>query len=402
MDITKTDFLTIGLLRADGTEPDGWDYNRAPIRLRWDPSNFDEVYTNVEEVRFQHAVSNWGRVERGALFAGSARVTCFAVTSPMGVYSSTEAFFAPRALNIPRAALLDRYADDRAAFSSLEKVHVVRDRHVLSAMECIVKYELEWPRRYPNGRPQLEQPLRPAGYSNEWHDGDLRAELEKKQRDADAIRGLAAARAIRDQEALYAQAREGARQQAEFDVRMRAGGPLGIGSATHEAWKAGPLVEGGQLTRQKVMEMARVLADKDLSSGDEYIRKLGGVEPWKPTQPPGVEPATRPAHSRVDKLSGRALGKPPEERKIVVPVPHFWGQLDQALNAHKKPPPPKDMPTVEATPAGAEELIDWARSHEDKVAWAEKLSIPRVTRLLKEKSNYGKTWSESDLVALAG
>lgn len=396
MDITKADFLTIGLLRADGTEPDDWDYKRVPIRLRWDPSNFDEVYTNGEEVRFQHAVNGWGRIERAALFAGAARVTCFALTGPMGVYPSTEAFFAPRSISIPRAALLDRYTDDQATFSSLEKVRVVRDYHTLSAMECVVKYELEWPRRYPNGRPQLEQPLGAAGYSNKWFDGDLRVELEKKQRDLerkfgnpDAIRGLAAARAIREQEALYAKAHEGALLQAELDLRMRGvGGPLGTSSATREAWKTGPLIEGGQLTPQKIMEMARALADRTVFSVEKYPN--GPIEP------------TRPAHPKVDKLSGRALGKPPEERKIVVPVPRFWGQLDQALNAHKKPPPPKDMPTVEATPAGAEELIDWARSHEDKAAWAEKLSIPRVCRMLKEMTSYGKTWAESDLCALAG
>jgi hypothetical protein len=384
MEITEADFLTIGVMCEDGNEPDEFEgYKRARVRLRWDPSSDEEVYVNVDRVLFPMSPCGWGRLVGFGIFAGNARIASAPLRVPAlvptaGYYVAFEA----RTVRLPRADLVNRYGDRRRTFVSYGNDHRLPFEGVglrPRDLDCTT-YDLEWPRR-------------------------------PRREDSGELFGID-------------KAQEFAREyQGEWKTR-------GYDQAAREYWDRGPRLAYEELRRAIItgdfsqfdalnrdvangMAMARALEALDRGEGkplDAAERWIAGTLSDK-LHAAAMEYAMEEALKRRRVAEGRQhigpipLPKPvskPEERKIVVPVPRFWGQLDQALNAPKKAAPPKEMPTVEPTPAGAEELIDWARAHEDKVAWAEKLSIPRVTRMLKEMSNYGKRWAESDLVALAG
>jgi hypothetical protein len=341
------------------------------------------VYVNVDRVLFPMSPCGWGRLVGFGIFAGNARIASAPLRVPAlvptaGYYVAFEA----RTVRLPRADLVNRYGDRRRTFVSYGNDHRLPFEGVglrPRDLDCTT-YDLEWPRR-PRREDsgelfgidkaqefarEYQGEWKPRGYdqaAREYWDRGPRLAYEELRRaiitgdfsqfDAlsrDVANGMAMARAL---EALRTAKDAAVDREAYF--RKRA-------------------LFLDELRKKTGTEIKITASQKEII--DALHRRQGAIEPQKPAQKP-------------------------EERKIVVPVPRFWGQLDQALNAPKKAAPPKEMPTVDPTPAGAEELIDWARAHEDKAAWAEKLSIPRVTRMLKEMSGYGKVWRESDLVALA-
>lgn len=380
MYITDENVLSVGLVDQDGHEPDDPMYARQPIALRWDPSSDEEVFVNVEAVTFPPATRRWKAVS-AVLCVNRTNVLLLEIPIGLGglvVDANMHTCFHARHLSFRRDALVNKYGDYRLHLAITEKRPVGAHENRLVNDELII----EWPRRprrnkelrgqvlefdvvtesaYAGGFP-LNPPAEPVGnnplsdlYKRRYGDYVPIAEQDRiRERQLAAIADLQRQRqALEDRERFLAARYERAPSPPMHDL-------FGVDRASEHAnpWQSAVHAPYGELIPGRKLTITN------------------------------IEPEKAPAK--------------PAERRIVVPVPRFWGQLNQALNEPKKAEPPKEMPVVEPTPAGAEELIDWARADESRAAWAEKLSIPRVTRMLKEKTSYGKTWSESDLVALAG
>lgn len=384
-DITEADFLTVGLLDADGREPyEEHGYARVPIKLRWDPGSFDEVYTNVEAVTFPASTGPWGTVTSFALFIARSTNPFLKSDLSQSQYIScpgATVFFVPRSIRIPRQPLVNRYGDRRWTFPVLEHEQYWRsfDPPTDYHRRDIRYYELEWPRRPPpfdinvgtsrvGSRDLTMRPISDrarAFFSDDWNEPPDALD-ERTRWFAERIR----------------HSRERLRDEYRRLMDPRAEAEMG-----------------------RVRELEQAAADSYARHDAAYPPVL--TEPYRNFIITGIDEGFTPSHRRwepeeKDECFSIEPLERAAERKIVVPVPRFWGQLDRALSEPKKAAPTKDMPVVEPTPAGAEELIDWAHAHPDKQAWAGRLSIQKVTRMLKEKAGYGKSWAESDLVALAG
>lgn len=407
MYITDENVLSVGLVDENGHEPDDPMYARQPIALRWDPSNDEEVFVNVEEVVFPRTSRRWHAVS-AVLCVNRTNVLLLDIPIGQGgmtVDVTGQAYFSPRHLSFRRDALVNKYGDYRLHLAITEKRPVGMHENRLVNDELI----LEWPRRpkrnrevvgydcefqtaFPAELPEKgNNPLADL-YRQRYGDYMPRELVEKTRRLAkeQAMEDAALREAKRRMDEALAEKleRHGSRPTGElFGVDAAAGAP---------PWQSAIPTP---LTKEKLREAFKKVMGIPIVSDETMPKNQAEIRAYSDQAPYGE---LIPGRKLVITNIGAEQKPKPAERKIIVPVPRFWGQLDQALNAPKKAAPPKEMPVVEPTPAGAEELIDWARADESRAAWAEKLSIPRVTRMLKEMTSYGKTWSESDLVALSG
>lgn len=412
MYITDENVLSVGLVDELGNEPDDPMYARQPIALRWDPSNDEEVFVNVQTITFPQCTRSW-KILAARVFVNRTNVHLLDINvhgAPWGFNTGDVMGFAARELSFRRDALVNKFGDYRLHLAVTEKRPVNRSEDRLINDELI----LEWPRRQ---RRQAVRELLDREYPCEYMGVPSRGEPAGnplldlyKRRYGDYVPIAEQDRMIADQ---LAQKEALERANRAFEERNRflaaqAERVGGINAATGELfgitnaqdanpWKM-PLTNT-PLTKGNIMEALKRTTGIDVKTDESMPKNQAEIRAYSDQAPYGE---LIPGRKLVITNIGAEQKPKPAERKIVVPVPRFWGQLDQALNEPKKAAPPKEMPVVEPTPAGAEELIDWARADESRAAWAEKLSIPRVTRMLKEMTSYGKTWSESDLCALAG
>lgn len=407
MYITDENVLSVGLVDENGHEPDDPMYARQPIALRWDPSNDEEVFVNVDKVMFPYATQQY-RVSGVRVHVNRTNVHLLDVPLADGPFVACAGIgfdLEPRSLSFRRDALVNKYGDYRLHLAITEKRPVGAHENRLVNDELI----LEWPRR-PKRQKDLVwekghiydklasppgEPARGESVNNPLADLYKRRYADYMPHElVEKARALAREQVAQDEALREAQARMNRALAEKLERHGRPTGELfGIDAAPGlRPWQARPL------TREKVMEAFERLRGIDVKADESMPKNQAEIRAYSDQAPYGeLIPGRKITITNIGSEKTK-----PAERKIVIPVPRFWGQLDEALSAPKKAVPPKEMPVVEPTPAGAEELIDWARADESRAAWAEKLSIPRVTRMLKEMTSYGKTWSESDLCALAG
>jgi len=405
MYITDENVLSVGLVDENGHEPDDPMYARQPIALRWDPSNDEEVFVNVDKAMFPYATQQY-RVSGVRVHVNRTNVHLLDVPLADGPFVACAGIgfdLEPRSLSFRRDALVNKFGDYRLHLAVTEKKPLASESSRLINDELI----LEWPRRQKRQKDLVwEEMALPRGEPSRGEPANNPLADLYRQRYADYLphelvekaRVLGKQQLAQDEALREAQRRMDEALAEKLERRARPTGELfGIDRASDHAnpWQT---AVGGPLTKEKFIESFKRAMGIDLKTDESMPKNQAEIRAYSDQSPYGEL-----IPSRKVTITGIGPEKAkPAERKIVVPVPRFWGQLDQALNEPKKLAPPKEMPVVEPTPAGAEELIDWARADESRAAWAEKLSIPRVTRMLKEMTSYGKTWSESDLCALAG
>lgn len=410
MYITEENVLSVGVVDELGQEPDDPMYARQPIQLRWDPSNDEEVFVNVESVSFPACTRNW-RVAAARICVNRTNVHLLDVPvhGILGFLSGDVLGFGAREVSFRRDALVNKYGDYRLHLAVTEKRPCKTEDRLIND-ELI----LEWPRRPKRAKVVMESnPTR--GWSDEWerlHEtrgtpnplsdlfqqryGDYVPNAERVRQQQDMLAQCdAAARAKRG---LEERNRFLAAQQER--VAARNGAPTGelFGVDAAKQFPDWMTSTAKPLTREQITRGLKELMGIPPSAAPDAARGMQEAGTWTEERG-GMVYRKGDMEAWHPKVEPREQKKP--ERKIVVPVPRFWGQLDQVLNGSKKPEPSKEMPRPDPTPAGAEELIDWLRLHDDK-PWAERLSIPRVTRFLKEASQYCRTWTEAELEQLAG
>ena len=379
-DFTESRDLYLGLFNDKGVEPrQAPYYRRRQIAMRWDRDSDEEVYTNVGIVQFSALAQDAGTATHLGLFAGEYEQACLIVCVPLKVsqlvISGCTMAVKPGDLRVRRAELVELHGGTHVSFPVYRDVSLtdyqmrmgVHNRSLFTTIDLEFK-----PRPVAAERPRVLDDLAEnaramdavAGTSNPL------ADLFKQRY------GNYAGPAKIVPDSYVKPGNMYGLPNGEFHVSPQDFATMadkcGIDPATKAQWVGSvrEKLDGSPLSRESLREFAENLAK---NAYDKILKDKGIIFP--PTTPPVTAP----------------------ERKVIVQVPKFWGQLSDAMQQPREAKPlAETMPQVEASPAGAEELIDWLRAQPDH-GWAERLSIPRVTRMLKEREQFGMAYCEKDV-----
>jgi len=386
MEITEADFFTLGLECEDGKPPQDPTYKPRRVKLRWDPSSDDQIYTN-DNVCEWTASRAWGTVARMVLLIGEDEFFKLELgyRQPVSAAGVTISAF-PRSLKLPRNDLMTKYGDVEIPVMVPVVRKLLQDTFIDDPEPYFRAEFLSWPKR---GLPRtknvalspseawnaaIREQSQPGWKPSQPTKDDLLRQLscQWKPEKFDKPDGSELGREI-----IYSGALVGP-------------SPLdGIGRIFKERY-------GQYTTRVHIppaLPNAMQVGSKDITfnPGSGHDFQFGWSDSWDdPGQAESIDPP------QPSKRCKPVIVKP--EGRII--VPSYWKQLERAAQAEKREAS-ATMPEVDPTPAGAEELIDWLRADESR-GWASKLSIPKVTRFLKERASFGKSWSEHDFRVLAG
>lgn len=416
-DITKATFLTVGL-RGSHREPTDPAYARQQLHLDWDPHTQAEIYSNAGAVVWPTATVDWGLLTHAVIYAGDTEILSLPLTTQGFVEPGGTPSIWAYQLHFDRELLCSRFGGDGSR--AITCLAVIRAHFAGDVMH--EKVELTWGRR-PRGERGFVKLAAVGGDLNPRNVkrfvGDPGAGFNQLE-DLGSIVGFDYVRRAEIDAAMGAKRIQDkvAKLERELTPTMGQLFKQRYGSVVGDDYNF-PLISDMK-ANEKAMKRAR-----DRLLEDEFRREYMGVpsrrrdpednRPWVYDKncscPKCLAERVRAATvmdpgdpSRpvivTEILPSDRLVQPVREKKAIVEP--FWQELERALES-QKPVEPKaispTMPTVEATPAGAEELIDWLRVHPEK-GWAERLSIPRVTRFLKEKEAFGMSWTEENLRSL--